>query len=126
VRSVFNGGAFLAPAVENVLGQTLSDIELVAINDGSTDGSSALLDAFAARDARVRVIHQANVGVVASLNRGKDLAQAGYIARVDADDVACPKQFARQVNFLDANPSVAAVGSAITLIDERGERISKK
>jgi glycosyltransferase involved in cell wall biosynthesis len=120
---VFNGGAFLVPALDSILGQTFADFELIAIDDGSTDNSPALLDAYAARDSRVRVIHQANAGVVASLNRGIELARGRYIARMDADDVAHPERFARQVNFLDVNPRVAAVGSAITLIDERGERI---
>jgi glycosyltransferase involved in cell wall biosynthesis len=117
---VYNAGRFLAPAIESVLAQTLADFELIAINDGSTDGSCAVLQEFAARDARIRVVAQDNQGIVASLNRALALARAPLIARMDADDIARPDRFAKQVAFLQRYPEIAAVSGAMDVIDENG------
>src|SRR5262245_7493975 len=84
---VYNGGRFLAAAVESVLAQTFTDLELIAIDDGSTDASAQVLRDLAARDARLRVVHQDNQGIVASLNTALALARAPLVARMDADDI---------------------------------------
>src|SRR5437773_919404 len=77
--------------VESVLAQTLRDLELIVVDDASTDGTQALLDAVA--DERVRVVrNDEHVGLAASLNRGLDLADARYVARLDADDIALPER----------------------------------
>jgi Glycosyl transferase family 2 len=123
IMPVFNGGRFLAAAVESVLKQSFDDFEFIVIDDGSTDQSSALLLEASRSDHRVRLLSQANSGVVVALNRALELARGEYIARMDADDVALPPRFARQVAFLDAHPDVAVVGSAIRLIDEEGRTI---
>jgi hypothetical protein len=123
VMPVLNGGCYLAAAVESVLKQGFNDFELIAIDDGSTDQSASLLSGFARSDGRIRVIRQANAGIVASLNRALDVARGEYVARMDADDVALPSRFGLQVAFLDGHPDVAVVGSAITLIDEEGKVI---
>jgi hypothetical protein len=123
IMPVFNGGRFLAAAVESVLKQSFDDFELIAIDDGSTDQSAALLSEFSRSDDRIRLISQANAGIVVTLNRALESARGEYIARMDADDVAVPSRFARQVTFLDAHPDVAVVGSAIRLIDEEGRTI---
>jgi glycosyltransferase involved in cell wall biosynthesis len=120
ILPVFNGGRFLAAAVESILKQSFSDFELIAIDDGSTDDSAVLLSSFARSDTRVRVITQANMGIVKSLNRALELARGEYIARMDADDEALPSRFSLQVAFLDTHPEIAVLGSAITLIDAAG------
>ena len=123
VMPVFNGGSYLAAAVESILKQSFNDFELIVIDDGSTDKTACVLAGFARSDGRIRVIGQANTGVVASLNRALDLARGEYVARMDADDVSLPSRFELQVAFLDTHPEVAVVGSAITLIDEEGSAI---
>lgn len=123
ILPVYNGEPFLREAVDSILAQSFGDFELIAIDDGSLDASGEILDRIARADDRVTALHQANAGVVATLNRGLALAHGEFIARMDADDVAHPDRFARQVAFLDANPDVAAVGCAVTLIDDRGKRI---
>jgi hypothetical protein len=123
VLPVHKSEAFLAAAVESVLAQTFGDWELLAIDDGLSDKSSAILQSFAAGDARVRVILDAGAPFVAKLARGLALAQGRLIARMDADDIAHGDRFARQVAFLDAHPEVAIVGSAVTLIDAHGRAI---
>ena len=120
VMAVYNGERWLAETLASLAGQTFDDFEIVIIDDGSTDGSADLLAKAAARDARYRVITQANCGLVASLNRGLAEAQAPLVARIDADDIAEPERFARQIAFLGAHPAVAALGSAIRIISEDG------
>ncbi len=118
--SVYNNAPFLAPAIESILGQSFADFEFLIVNDGSTDGSDAIIDSFAARDSRIRSIHQPNAGLVASLNRLIREARAPLIARMDGDDISMPERFARQIAFLDANPDHGVVGTWTMNIDEQG------
>jgi glycosyltransferase involved in cell wall biosynthesis len=123
ILPVYDGEPFLAEAVDSILAQSFRDFELIAIDDGSRDASGEILDRFARGDGRVTVHHQTNCGLVAALNRGLALASGEFIARMDQDDVAHFERFARQVSFLDTNPQIAVVGSAVTLIAEDGRRI---
>ncbi|MBV8753423.1 MAG: glycosyltransferase [Hyphomicrobiales bacterium] len=123
VLPVYNGEAFLTEALNSILAQSFRDFELIAIDDGSSDASGEILARLAKADSRVIVLVQENAGIIASLNRGLALARGEFIARMDADDVAHPERFARQVAFLDTRPDVAVVGCAVTLIDEIGKPI---
>jgi hypothetical protein len=109
VLSVRNGAADLATAIDTILAQTFSDFELIAINNGSTDRTAAVLDGV--RDPRVRVIHQDDMGLAAALNRGIALARGQYVARQDHDDWAKPTRLEKQVAFLEAHPDYAMVGT---------------
>jgi glycosyltransferase involved in cell wall biosynthesis len=121
VMPVFNAAEYLEAALESVLVQTLGDLELIVVDDGSTDASPEILERATAGDARVRVVrNQGNSGIVVALNNGWRLARSRYVARMDADDVALPDRLERQVDFLDAHPEVAAVGGAVTILDARG------
>jgi hypothetical protein len=123
VMPVRDGGVFLAAAMESILGQTLTALELVVVDDGSTDGTADLLAQYADRDRRVRVVRQSAVGLGAALRIGCDLAQGDLLARMDADDIAVPDRLARQVAFLSRHPAVAVVGSAVTYVDPSGATI---
>ena len=83
---VYNVEKYLAECLDSVCSQTLKDIEIICIDDGSTDGSAAILDDYARRDPRVRVIRQANAGVGAARNRGLDIATGRYVYFIDSDD----------------------------------------
>lgn len=109
VLSVRNGGADLPLSLDTILKQSFSDFELIAINNGSTDGTREFLDQIT--DPRVRVFHQDDKGLAAALNRGISLARGRYIARQDHDDLADASRLAKQVAFLDANPDYALVGT---------------
>lgn len=123
VMPVFNGGAFLRQAIESVLNQNRSELELLAVDDGSTDGSDSVLEHFAERDARVRVItHPTNLGIVAALNRGVCEARSEYVAIANADDVSAPDRLTRQAALLDSCPRLAAVGTALQTINETGKK----
>ena len=121
--SVYNNAPFLPQAIESILGQTFADFEFLIVDDGSTDGSGAIIDGYAARDGRVRPIHQANAGLVVSLNRLLREARAPLVARMDGDDVSLPLRFERQVAFLDAHPDHGVVGTWSPTIDEAGHRL---
>jgi glycosyltransferase involved in cell wall biosynthesis len=118
VMAVYNGLPFLDAAIRSVREQNFADFEIIIVNDGSTDGSGVVLAAHARDDSRVRIIEQENRGLVRALNRGLSVARGRYIARMDADDLALPDRFTKQVRFLDAHPDIAVVGGAIELIDE--------
>lgn len=87
---VYNAGRYLARCVRSIMGQTCRAVEVILVDDGSTDASAALCDALAAEDGRVRVIHQANAGVSAARNAGIEAAQGKYLQFVDADDELLP------------------------------------
>ena len=92
---VYNTLPFLGACLDSLLGQTCDDIEVICIDDGSTDGSAEALDAYASSDARVKVTHQANAGVSAARNAGLDQAEGTFVLFVDSDDYidryACQK-----------------------------------
>ena len=119
--SVYNGERFLSEAIESVLAQSWRDFEFLLLDDGSNDGSLAIMQRFAALDPRIRVIARENRGLVASLNQLLAEARAPLIARMDADDVCLPERFARQIGFFAANPQHGVVGSLTDDIDERGQ-----
>ena len=87
---VYNSEKYLAAALDSVLAQSFQNFEIVCVNDGSTDSSPAVLDAYAASDARIRVIHQENAGGAASRNTGLAAAKGRYIAFMDNDDLYHP------------------------------------
>ncbi len=126
VMPVRDGERFVAEAVESVLGQTLAELELIVVDDGSTDSTPTLLAEQARRDARVRVLTQAPGGLTAALNAGCALARAPVIARMDADDVALADRLERQLAFLEAHPDVAVLGGGIVLVDEDGREFDRE
>jgi glycosyltransferase involved in cell wall biosynthesis len=103
----------LADAVASLQAQTCSDFEVIAVNDGSRDETGRALDAWAARDRRVRVLHTPARGIVAALEADRAVALGEFCARMDADDLARPERFARQLAFLDAQPMTAACGTLV-------------
>jgi glycosyltransferase involved in cell wall biosynthesis len=117
ILPVYNGEPYLAEAVDSILGQTYADFELIAIDDGSRDGSGALLDAV--RDPRVRVVHQENMGLALTLNKGIALARGEFIARQDQDDISRPERLARQVAYLDAHPACGLLGTWSVILEDR-------
>ena len=123
VLPVYNAEAYVREAVESILAQSFTDFELIAINDGSTDGSGAILRELAARDTRIVLVERPNDGLVSALNEGIGRARAGLIARMDADDVAMPERFALQHARMVQEPELAVLGSFIRVMDKDGDII---
>ncbi|HTU02711.1 MAG TPA: glycosyltransferase, partial [Candidatus Sulfotelmatobacter sp.] len=125
VMAAYNAERYLEHALESILGQSFGDLELIVIDDGSTDGTSGILERTSRRDERLHIVHQPNRGVIAALNRGCGLARGRYIARMDADDIALSDRFARQIAFLESHPVVAVLGTAVDLINDKGVPIRR-
>jgi glycosyltransferase involved in cell wall biosynthesis len=113
VLPVRNGAGTLPAAIASILGQTEPDWELVVINDGSTDGTSALVTTVAKKDPRVRALTIPPSGIVAALNTGLAQARAPLIARMDADDVAHPRRLQCQCDYLKAHPEIGLVSCLV-------------
>lgn len=109
---VRDGAAHLPAALASLLSQTLPDFELVAVDDGSTDATPAILAAHAARDGRIRVLTGPPRGLVAALNLGLSEARAPLVARMDADDLSHPERLARQFARMERDPQLALLGCA--------------
>ena len=123
VLPVWNGEPFLSQAIRSVLAQTLDALELIVVDDGSTDRSAAIAQQFADRDARVRVLRLEHCGFSGALNAGIAAASAPYVARMDCDDAALPTRLEKQARYLDAHPECVAVGSAVEIIDQGGRHV---
>ena len=119
--SVYNADRFLGEAISSIREQSWTDFEFLILNDGSTDDSRHIIDAHAAADPRIVPIHRENRGLVASLNELIERAHAPIVARMDADDVALPHRFERQLAFLREHPEYGVIGCWTTDIDEAGE-----
>lgn len=117
---VYNGERHLREAVESVLEQTHADFDFIIINDGSKDGSLAILEAYAQQDARITVISQANQGIGESLNKGLEKAQTEWVFIMHCDDVMLPKRLERQLLFIQDNPDVRATSCAAQFIGTSG------
>ena len=117
--AVHDGARFLRLALESALRQTLMDLELIVVDDGSMDATPEILDSIT--DPRlVRVRNDEREGLAVSLNRGLDAASGRYVARLDADDVALPQRLERQVARLRHDPSPAILGSAVLELRDDG------
>jgi glycosyltransferase involved in cell wall biosynthesis len=109
ILPVYNAGEYLKEAVFSILNQTFTDFELILINDGSTDGCLNFLEEIV--DTRIkRYDNPSNLGLIATLNRGIELSNGEFIARMDADDIAFPDRFSEQINVLKNCPEIGVVG----------------
>jgi glycosyltransferase involved in cell wall biosynthesis len=120
IMPVYNGAAFLKEAIESILKQTFSDLELIIINDASTDGSEEIILSY--KDDRIRYFkNQNNLGLIATLNLGISESRGTYIARMDQDDISLPDRFQKQVDHLSENKNVALVATKISMTNEKSE-----
>jgi glycosyltransferase involved in cell wall biosynthesis len=108
VVPVFNGASYLSDAISSVLSQTVREIEVIVVDDGSTDTSADVIAGHALRDRRIVEIRQENRGLPAARNAGVQLARADLVAFLDADDVWLPEKLARQLAHLEANSACQA------------------
>ncbi|GBC96930.1 Putative glycosyltransferase EpsE [bacterium HR16] len=121
VLTSYNHAVYLPQAIESALGQTLGDIEIVAIDDASTDGSPEILQRYA---DRIRVVlHETNRGTYATLNEGIALTGAPYIAILNSDDVWLPDKLQKQVAVMESDPRIGLVHTGFGVIDAQGNPI---
>ena len=106
---VYNTGEYLIPCLQSLCDQTYENLEIILVDDGSTDGSGAVCDEFAHRDSRVKVIHQKNAGVSAARNAGLDAMQGMYLLFIDGDDTLAPDTVELALNGFRSEPVDAVV-----------------
>lgn len=117
---VYNGEAYLREAIDSILGQTFTDFEFVIINDGSTDATKDIILSYT--DPRIHYVeNEINLKLIATLNKGIDLCQGKYIARMDADDISVPERLQKQFEFLENHQEVGIIGTWYQTFDDRGK-----
>ncbi len=109
ITPVYNVESYIDTCVSSIIGQSFEDWELILIDDGSTDASGNLCDKYAAKDARIRVIHQCNAGASAARNAGLDIAVGRYITFVDADDRIAPDTYESNLHYIEADSAIDMV-----------------
>jgi glycosyltransferase involved in cell wall biosynthesis len=124
---VLNGQATVHRAAQSILSQSYKNLELLIINDGSTDGTAVVLEALQRQDGRIKIItHERNKGVQKSLNEGLRQAEGVYIARIDADDIwSNTYKLEQQIIFLQNHHGYVLVGTGVTVVDHRGKEITR-
>ena len=125
VIPVYNGEDTVESAIASIQSQTVRSIRIIVVNDGSTDGTRAILERLAREDERLLVIHQANAGIVDALNVGLAACSAPLVARHDSDDLAYPDRFEKQLAYLGAHPDCVAVSGGARHIGEAGETLGE-
>lgn len=119
----YNRARYICRAVNSVLNQTITDHEIIIVDDGSTDNTKEVLAQY---DNRIVYLPQSNKGISASRNRGISAARGKYIAFLDSDDWWAPEKLAEQVKVLDANPKVGIVYSRMPIVNEKGKKLGTK
>jgi len=120
VMPTYNSERFLGDAIESIINQTFRDFEFIIVADKSSDRSDLILDDYAKKDNRIKVFMEKKKGLIASLNKGCQLAKGKYIARMDADDISRPHRLEMQIQYLEEHPEIGVLGTGIRYIDEAG------
>lgn len=116
-----NGADTVVEALQSIVSQTFRDIEILVLDDGSTDDSFNIIEKISAEDSRVKIEASSKSGIVSSLNKLLDRASGEYIARMDADDIAHPHRLERQAALLKAKPRTGVVGSWVKTFGTKNE-----
>ena len=122
---VYNVERYLHECLDSVLSQSCSELQIILIDDGSTDDSGMICDEYAAKDSRIAVIHQKNSGAAAAKNAGLRMATGEYLSFVDSDDYLEPGAFRHMVNLLEkSSADVIQCGFCDLFVDEKIDRIT--
>lgn len=126
LMSVYNDAEYVGQAVESILNQSYGGFEFLITNDCSSDGSRGILKHYAERDERIILVdNEKNIGLTKSLNRMIERARNPFLARMDADDIAMPDRFERQIDVFRHHPEVDIVFGDTVLIDKNGAEICR-
>ena len=123
----FNVGDYVEEAVDSILNQTMSDFELIVVDDCSSDATFDVLQGLAESDERIRLFrNDRNLRIAKTLNYALSKARGSYIVRMDGDDISRSDRFAKLLDFLDRNPSCGLVGSYTTAIAASGAELARR
>jgi len=122
VMPTFNREKYIAESIKSVLLSTLKELELIIVDDGSTDGAVEIIKQFAEKDPRVIYVNNIkHKGVVGASNLGTRMAKGKYIARMDDDDISLPERFQKEVAFLEKHPDIMACGCWVETMPDKGK-----
>jgi len=125
IMPVYNAEKFLKDSIESVLNQTWKDFEFIIINDGSTDKSLTIIESYAAKDRRIKIIDQKNYGVSVSRNNGIFSSKGKYIAFIDADDTWINNKLEIQMEELLKDSELKICGARAKVINEENQEVGK-
>jgi len=126
LMSVHNEERWVMRAVTSMMSQSYENLEIIIVNDGSTDDTLEILKNLQMHDDRIKIVNQENTGLTKALNNGLFHCKGKYVARMDADNIAMPSRIRKQVSFLEDNPDFAVVGSwRIDVLPDGVERLHK-
>lgn len=122
----YNAEKYLYESIESIIKQSYTNLEIICIDDCSTDNTLEILKKLASKDARIKVLHNLeNIKIAKCLNRGLEYATGDYIARMDADDIALPMRIEKQVLFMEKRQEIDICGTWCEKIDSEGKHIGK-
>jgi glycosyltransferase involved in cell wall biosynthesis len=124
LMAVFNTASFLNDALISIQNQSFQDFELIVVDDGSTDGSTQILEMFASQEPRMHLITRQNKGLIATRNELLSAARGDLIAWMDSDDISTPDRLALQVTHIDSHPSVVCLGGFAQCMDPHGSLLN--
>ena len=122
----WNNAATLREAIDSILGQTVPELELIVVDDGSTDATPEIVQRIREHDPRVRYLPLAHMGISRSLNEGLRAATSEFVAFQDADDWSLPERLVRELEVLDRRPEVAVVGCRMREVDGQGVELAPR
>ena len=122
VLPVFNSAATIAASVNSILAQSVKDIHVIIVDDGSVDATPEIVSELARRDARITVVRKENGGIVEALDLGLSRGRAPYVARQDADDISYPDRFERQLAVFQTDTRLVGLSGSCLHIDDLGRR----
>ncbi len=114
----YNAASTMAETLDSILAQTFKDFVLIAVDDGSTDGSCKIVRDYIKQDSRIKLLHVEHQGVVGAMNHALNNCTTPICARMDADDIMAPERLAMQLDYLQANPDIDLVGSCVRQFPE--------
>ena len=124
VMPVYNGEKYLVEAIDSILNQTFKNFEFIIINDGSTDDTEKIILSY--KEQRIIYVkNEVNLKLIKTLNKGIDIAQGKYIARMDADDISMPNRFELQIDTFEKNIGIDIVCSKYLLLEQNGNSFRK-
>lgn len=127
IMATYNSGKYIEESILSILNQTLKDLELIIIDDCSTDNAPEIVEKYSKSDERVVIIrNNINSGIAISRNNGIRLAKTDYVAIMDSDDMAYSQKLQIQYDFLRSHPKIAAVSSGTEIIDENGKYLKSR
>ena len=120
---VYNGERYIEEAIDSILNQTYKEFEYIIVDNNSTDKTPEILESYAKKDKRIKIISEKRQGIRYARNTGLNFSRGKWIAVLDSDDIAMPDRIKLQLDYAEKNPGVVLIGSGCIMIDEFGKHM---